>query len=42
MIQYTLETHNKFKNLSDIKEIIKEEPVKKVSKRKNIKVEEGK
>ncbi len=29
-------------SLSDIKEIVKDEPIKKVSKRKNKKVEEGK
>ena len=42
VIQYTIKKHNELKNLSDIKEIIKEEPIKKATKRKNIKVEEGK
>ena len=32
----------KLKDLSDIKDIVKDEPIKKVSKRKNKKVEEGK
>lgn len=41
-IIYTKEKQNQLKSLSDIKEIVKEEPTKKVSKRKNIKVEEGK
>ena len=40
--QYTIKKQNELKNLSDIKEIIKEEPTKKVTKRKNKKVEEGK
>ena len=31
----------KLKDLSDIKDIVKDEPIKKVSKRKNKKVEEG-
>ena len=33
---------DELKALSDIKEIVKEEPRKKATKRKNIKVEEGK
>ncbi len=41
-MQYTIEKQNQLKNLSDIKEIVKEEPSKKTTKRKNIKVEEGK
>ena len=41
-IQFTMEKQNQLKSLSDIKEIVKEEPTKKVTKRKNIKVEEGK
>jgi len=41
-IQYTIKKHNELKSLSDIKEIVKEEPTKKVTKRKNIRVEEGK
>lgn len=41
-IMYTKLKHDVLKNLSDIKEIIKEEPVKKATKRKNKKVEEGK
>lgn len=41
-IQYTIKKHNELKSLSDIKEIVKEEPTKKITKRKNIKVEEGK
>ena len=40
-ILYTKEQQNKLNNLSDIKEIVKDEPIKKVSKRKN-KKEEGK
>ena len=40
-ILYTKEQQNKLNNLSDIKEIVKDEPIKKVSKRKN-KIEEGK
>lgn len=32
---YTKEQQNKLNNLSDIKEIVKEEPIKKASKRKN-------
>ena len=39
-ILYTKEQQNKLNNLSDIKEIVKDEPIKKVSKRKN-KKEEG-
>lgn len=41
-IQYTIKKQNELKSLSDIKEIVKEEPTKKATKRKNIKVEEGK
>jgi len=41
-IQYTITKQNQLKSLSDIKEIVKEEPTKKTTKRKNIKVEEGK
>ena len=40
-ILYTKEQQNKLNNLSDIKEIVKDEPIKKASKRKN-KKEEGK
>jgi len=40
-IMYTKFWHDKLKSLSDIKEIVKEEPKKKKTKRKNIK-EEGK
>ena len=40
-ILYTKEQQNKLNKLSDIKEIVKDEPIKKVSKRKN-KKEEGK
>lgn len=40
-ILYTKEQQNKLKSLSDIKEIVKDEPIKKASKRKN-KKEEGK
>ena len=39
-ILYTKEQQNKLNNLSDIKEIVKDEPIKKASKRKN-KKEEG-
>ena len=41
-IQYTIKKQNELKSLSDIKEIVKEGPTKKATKRKNIKVEEGK
>ena len=41
-ILYTKEQQDKLNSLSDIKEIVKDEPIKKVSKRKNKKVEEGK
>lgn len=41
-IQYTIKKYKELKSLSDINEIVKEEPTKKASKRKNIKVEEGK
>ena len=37
-ILYTKEQQNKLNNLSDIKEIVKDEPIKKASKRKNKKV----
>ena len=40
-VLYTKEQQNKLKSLSDIKEIVKDEPIKKASKRKN-KKEEGK
>lgn len=39
---YTKLRYDKLKSLSDIKEIVKEEPIKKETKRKNKKVEEGK
>lgn len=42
VIMYTKLKHDELKNLSDIKEIVKEEPIKKETKRKNKKVEEGK
>ena len=41
-ILYTKEKQNELNSLSDIKEIVKEEPRKKPTKRKNIKIEEGK
>ena len=41
-IMYTKKKHDELKSLSDIKEIVKEEPAKKMTKRKNKKVEEGK
>ena len=41
-IVFTKDKHDQLKKLSDIKEIVKEEPTKKATKRKNIKVEEGK
>ena len=41
-VMYTKMQQDKLKALSDIKEIVKEEPTKKATKRKNIKVEEGK
>lgn len=41
-IQYTIKKYNELKSLSDIKEIVKDEPTKKATKRKNIKIEEGK
>ena len=41
-IMYTKMQQDQLKALSDIKEIVKEEPTKKATKRKNIKVEEGK
>ena len=40
-ILYTIEKQNELKQYSDIKEIVKDEPIKKASKRKN-KKEEGK
>ena len=40
-ILYTMEKKKELNNLSDIKEIVKEEPIKKATKRKN-KKEEGK
>lgn len=40
-ILYTKEQQDKLNSLSDIKDIVKEEPIKKISKRKN-KKEEGK
>ena len=41
-ILYTKDQRDKLKNLSDIKDIVKDEPMKKATKRKNKKVEEGK
>lgn len=41
-IMFTKVKYDHLKSLSDIKEIVKEEPTKKETKRKNIKVEEGK
>ena len=41
-IMFTKERYDYLKNLSDIKQIVKEEPTKKTTKRKNIKIEEGK
>lgn len=41
-IMYTKLKYDELKKLSDIKEIVKEEPIKKATKRKNKKVEEGK
>ena len=41
-IMYTKMKQDELKSLSDIKDIVKEEPTKKATKRKNIKVEEGK
>ena len=38
-ILYTKERQEDLKKLSDIKEIVKEEPIKKVTKRKNKKIE---
>lgn len=40
-ILYTKDQQNKLKDLSDIKDIVKDEPIKKATKRKNKKVEEG-
>lgn len=42
VIMYTKLKQDELNELSDIKEIVKEEPVKKETKRKNKKVEEGK
>ena len=42
VILYTKTKRDELKKLSDIKEIVKEEPIKRVTKRKNKKVEEGK
>lgn len=39
-VLYTKEQQDKLKSLSDIKEIVKDEPIKKASKRKNKKEEE--
>lgn len=41
-VLYTKEQKDKLSSLSDIKEIVKDEPVKKASKRRNKKIEEGK
>lgn len=41
-ILYTREKQKELESLSDIKEIVKDEPIKKATKRKNKKVEEGK
>ena len=41
-ILYTFEKQQELKKYSDIKEIVKDEPIKKASKRKNSKKEEGK
>ena len=41
-ILYTKNQQDKLEALSDIKDIVKDEPVKKATKRKNKKVEEGK
>lgn len=41
-ILYTKDQQNKLKDLSDIKDIVKDEPIKKATKRRNKKVEEGK
>lgn len=38
-ILYTIEKQQQLKQYSDIKEIVKEEPIKKATKRKNIKIE---
>lgn len=40
-IMYTKMKHDQVQAMSDIKDIVKEEPTKKATKRKNIKVEEG-
>ena len=39
-ILYTIEKQQELKKYSDIKEIVKDEPIKKASKRKNTKKEE--
>ncbi len=41
-ILYTKDQQNRLNSLSDIKDIVKDEPIKKASKRKNKKIEEGK
>ena len=41
-IMYTKMKYDQLKSMSDIKEIVKEEPTKKATKRKNKKVKEGK
>ena len=41
-ILYTIEKQQELKKYSDIKEIVKDEPIKKASKRKNSKKEEVK
>ena len=41
-ISYTKMKQDELNNLSDIKEIVKEEATRKAAKRKNIKIEEGK
>ena len=35
-ILYTKQNQDELENMSDIKEIVKDEPVKKISKRKNV------
>lgn len=40
VLMYTKQKHDELESLSDIKEIVKEEPQKKPTKRKNIKTEE--
>lgn len=41
-VLYTKERQEELKSFIDIKEIVKEEPIKRITKRKNIKKEEGK